>query len=976
MNTKAKIYTALSLLVSTYSFSQAGPGGVTTDNEIWLKAENSTYTDLGITPASNNSPIQQWNDASGQGNNAVQLTSGIRPRLNINAINGYSALNFDGDSDGIFASGIGHSDEVSLFVVLQSPSFSGGTRGIIQAGPSGTVFSREREDKSIGMWTSANGRLWGRGTEAPNGTQTLEEGIRTFDEGTQLTAGSPYVITQDFNGTIISQYVNATISGTIGYDGTIRSFSDFGIGRQSTTSFNGNIAEVILYKRSLNLAETTIVENYLSAKYGTALDGSKDFYVQDNTGNGDFDHSVAGIGQASDGSNHSASRGTGIVSISAASDLNDSEYLFWGEETKDPVYDFETNTANNSQELTSKWRVSKVGDLGTVTVEFDISAISAATEGCQGLQLVIGNDNTFATSTAYNLTVLDNTATATGVSFADGDYFTLSFISDIVWDGTDYFKGSVVSAAPSATDTCYGLIIKSGTDAVLTADAEVKSVLVEAGASLTIDSGITLTVTDAVNLTSVSDSFSSLILNGTISGTINYDRHVNIVGTSAGGGNDLIALPLTPAGGLTFDAFINLGSPTNATKLASNGSVYAFGPYNNTVDVTSYENFAVNATTALETGKGYRAATITSDQVLTFTGDIVTGNVSAPISKPAGGNQWNLVGNPYPSYLSASEFLTANSAVLDDDAVAIYGYNSGFYSGSEATTGNFTIINAATTDGTLNIAPGQGFIIAAKNVTGDNVVFNNGTSSTTDMRTVIGSDDYIPGRSPSISYNLKLDLIGSTTYRTSFYFNEGSSLGLDPGYDAKVFGAVPIFALYSHLVEDNEDVNFALQSLNTSNLSDVTIPLGVNANQGEQISFTISQSTLPNNVNVYLEDTVTNTTTLLNSVDYILTPNANLNGTGRFYLRMSDSTLSTNENTLDALTIYTNEADKTIVIAGQLTDATKATIYDLQGRVILSENLMTSSTSQAIDVSGLSTGVYIVELNNITQNKTQKVILK
>ncbi|WP_458626825.1 T9SS type A sorting domain-containing protein [Winogradskyella sp. PC D3.3] len=969
MNTKAKIYTAFSLLLSTYGFSQAGPGGVTTDNEIWLKAENSTYTDAGTTLGANDSAIQQWNDASGNGNNALQLSSALRPKLKTNAINGYSALNFDGNDDRILVTGVGHGDEVSLFVVLKATSFSGGTGGIVQAGPSGTAFSNVIENKSIGMWASSNGRIWGRGVQFDGVAKSLSKYT-----GTILTNNVPYLITQDFNGTDIKQYVNAKISGSVGYDGTLQSFSDFGIGKQSGDSFNGNIAEVVFYTRSLNLAETTIVENYLSAKYGTALDGSKDFYAQDNTANGDFDHHVAGIGQASDGSNHVDSRGTGIVRINTPSNLSDGDFLFWGEDTKDPAYDFVTNTANHSEQLTSKWRVSKVGDLGTVTVELDITAISAATEGCQGLQLLVSNDDTFTTSTAYNLTVSGNTATATGVSFADGDYFTLSFISDIVWDGTNYFKGSVVSAAPSATDSCYGLIIKSGTDAVLSADATVKSVLVEAGASLTINSGVTLTVTDAMTLKSVSDSYSSLILNGTINGTINYDRHVNIVGTSTGGGNDLIALPLTPPGGLTFDAFINLGSPTNATKLATNGSVYAFGPYDNTANEPVYENFAVNATTALETGKGYRAATTTSDQVLTFTGDVVTGNVSAPISNSDGGNQWNLVGNPYPSYLSASEFLTANAAVLDEDAVAIYGYNSGVYSGSEATTGNFTIINAATTE-TLNIAPGQGFIVAAKNATG-NVVFNNGTSDTVDMRTLIGSDDYIEGRSSAISYNLKLDLVGSKNYRTSFYFNDDSSLGLDPGYDAKVFGTVPPFALYSHLVEANEDVNFALQSLNTSNLSNVTIPLGVNANQGQQIAFTISQSTLPNTVEVYLEDTVANVTTLLNSADYILTPNTDLSGTGRFYLRLSNSTLSTNVNTLDVLTIYTNKADKTIVVAGQLVGATKATIYDLQGRVIISKNLNTSSTSQAIDVSGLSLGAYIVELNNRTQYKTQKVILK
>lgn len=965
LNTKANIFAVLLLLVSTYGFSQTGPGGVTSNNEIWLIAENNSYTDTGVTLGTNNSEIRQWNDVSGNDNSALQNTFAYRPVLKTNAINGYSTLNFDGSDDRILATGLAHNGEITLFVVLQATSYDSNTRGIIQAGPTGTAFSDDIEDKTIGMWATS-GSIWGRGIQS-DGT------VRSFDkfDGIDLVGNTPYVITQDYNGTAISQYVNATVSETLVYDGTLQNFSDFGIGKQSATSFKGDIAEIILYTNSLNLAETTIVENYLSAKYGTTLDALKDLYTQDDTSNVNYDHHVAGIGQASDGTSHIASRGTGIVSVSTASDLDNSEYLFWGEETKNPAYDFMLNSTNNMQELTSKWSVNKVGDLGTVTVEFDLSNISAATEGCQGLQLLVDNQDTFVSPTAYDLTVLGNTASVSGVSFSDGDYFTLSFISDIIWDGTNYFKGSVVSDAPSATDTCYGLIIKSGTDAVISANATIKSVLVEAGASLTIDTGVTLTVTDAMTLTSISDSYSSLILNGSISGAINYERHVNIVGTATGDGNDLIAAPLS---GLTFDTFLTLGSPANATKLASNGSVYGFGPYNNTAGNTAYENFDITASTALEAGKGYRAATVTSDQVLTFTGAVVTDNVSTTISRPVGGNQWNLVGNPYPSYLSASEFLTANAAVLDEDAVAIYGYNSGTYSGSEATTGNFTIINAATTE-TLNIAPGQGFLVAAKNAT-DNVVFNNGSSSTTDMRTLIGSDDYIEGRSPSINYNLKLDLVGSSNYRTNFYFNDNSSLGLDPGYDAKVFGTAPEFALYSQLVENNEDVNFALQSLNTANLSDVTIPLGVNANQGDQISFTISQSTLPNTVDVYLEDTVANTTTLLNSGDYTLTPNSNLNGIGRFYLRLNNNTLSTNENTLDALTMYTNEADKTIVIAGQLVNTTKATIYDLQGRAIISKYLITSNRSQAIDVSGLTEGIYVVELNDKTQHTTQKVILK
>ena len=515
-------------------------------------------------------------------------------------------------------------------------------------------------------------------------------------------------------------------------------------------------------------------------------------------------------------------------------------------------------------------------------------------------------------------------------------------------------------------------------EAIISTDITCESLTVKPGASMTIASTKTLTTTNGITLQSSSSSYSSLVLNGSIVGDVNYERHASMMGSGlpGTGGNDLISIPLMPSAGQSFDTFIGLGAPANSTKLATNGTVYAFGPYDNNSASPAYINYAVAATDALIKGKGYRAATIASDQVLTFTGAVEPGNVSIPITSPTVGSQWNLVGNPYPSYLSASEFLTANSAVLDAAGVAIYGYNSGttpLGTGS-ATTGNFTIINNATTAN--DIAPGQGFLVAAKNATGDNIVFNNGSSGTTDMRLVTGSDDYIVGRSSTPNYNFRLDLIGSTAYSTSFYFNENSSLGLDPGYDAKVYGTVPAFAIYSHLVEANTGINFALQSLNTLDISNVTIPLGVNANQGEQITFTIAQSTLPSTVDVYLEDTVANTSTLLTTSDYVMTPISDLSGTGRFYLRLADQALSTTDTDFDAIKIYTTPSPRAIFVHGMLTEDTTANIYDLQGRLVYSAALDSTRLSHQIDASDFADGVYVVTLSNGVQEKSQKVIIR
>jgi hypothetical protein len=246
------------------------------------------------------------------------------------------------------------------------------------------------------------------------------------------------------------------------------------------------------------------------------------------------------------------------------------------------------------------------------------------------------------------------------------------------------------------------------------------------------------------------------------------------------------------------------------------------------------------------------------------------------------------------------------------------------------------------------------------------------------MRAIGTGDDFIAGRNANVLTFLKLNASTSEKdYTTQFYFDANASLGLDHGYDGKILGNVaPNFALYSHLVEDNTGLPIALQALNPSDLTNTIIPLGVNSNQGEQITFSISESTLPSNVEVYLEDTVANTSTLLNSGDYILTPNMNLNGTGRFYLRVSSTVLYVGQNDLDYLQIYTTTNPKSLIIKGELNDATKVNLYDIQGRSVLNKALNQFDVLNTVDISRIGSGVYIVKVFSASQVKTQKLVVK
>ncbi|TXD81346.1 T9SS type A sorting domain-containing protein [Subsaximicrobium wynnwilliamsii] len=532
---------------------------------------------------------------------------------------------------------------------------------------------------------------------------------------------------------------------------------------------------------------------------------------------------------------------------------------------------------------------------------------------------------------------------------------------------------------PSGSINPSNIIIVQNGNANISADTNADSVNIAAGASLTVNSNATLNATQTT-LESSSTLFSSLILEqdgadiGAILGGISYERYTNVVGSGAvgTGGNDLLSLPLMSPG-QTFADFITFGDPqSNASVLPDNGIFYAFGPYNNAAQ--TYVNFGMTAATPLERGKGYRAASKdVSNNRLTFSGTIETGSVSRTINTPIGGNQWNLIGNPYPSYVTstgANSFLNAaNIAALDPSAAAIYGYNNN-NGPSIGTIGNFTIINGAS-NASVNIAPGQGFFVANNTAAGTNsITFDY------DMATTTGTDDFILGRDATESYNLRLKASsGATDFATEIYFNSNSGLGLDPGYDAALMSAFASnFMIYSHLVENNEGRNMAIQSLGTAAVNEVIIPLGLKASQGQQVTIGMELSSLPADVQVYLEDNLNNTFTLLNTGDYTFTADSAIDGTGRFFLRTSNSTLSTTAVDVAGLQMYTN--NDTLFVKGLLNANTAVNLYDLQGRLVLNTQLDKGSNSNQVDVSNMTTGVYIVTLSNATQQKTQKVIIK
>ena len=524
---------------------------------------------------------------------------------------------------------------------------------------------------------------------------------------------------------------------------------------------------------------------------------------------------------------------------------------------------------------------------------------------------------------------------------------------------------------------------------------QAQNVTVNSGRSFTIQSTSSLTVggnfsnsgTGTVTLNSDSTNFSSIIISGTVSdgSNITYNRYVNAEGTN---GWDLIG---SPVDGITISSFIETNESTGTATLAQNQSAYAIGVYDNALDTwTNYNSTSFPGSLGyigsnpFIIGKGYQMASVDGGTgLLKFTGAPVSTPQTQPIidndlANSGTGRIWNLVANPYPSYIYANNnansthnVLKANYNVseespvdnLHNSYVALYGYN--------ADGSGYTIYNQLSP--ATYIAPGQAFMVAS-----DNSSSGTSISFTPAMRTVQGGDDFISGRimNPTSSeFLLKLYQEEILIDNTRFYFDNDLTLGLDPGYDAGHFNQDA--SLISRLVEEDEGVGFAINAMGSEALSGVSIPLEVNQQSNVPFRISLEDSTIASDVEVQLEDRLLETLTLLNDEDFTLTAVEDLSGIGRFYLHLGNVTLGGDTFANDLISIYKGINDDYITIEG-LSNSSKnnVNIYNLLGQLVANKSLNANQTKQTVSTKGFPSGIYVVELHSGRSVVTKKIIVK
>ena len=498
--------------------------------------------------------------------------------------------------------------------------------------------------------------------------------------------------------------------------------------------------------------------------------------------------------------------------------------------------------------------------------------------------------------------------------------------------------------------------------------AVVNNLTIESGGSLTIAKNSDLTLSGnftnngTMTLNSDSDEFSSIIVGGSSTGDIVYNRYVNTVGT---GEWDLIG---SPVDGLSINDFVT----TNSSVLATNGSAYAVGYHDNTDDSwTNYTTSTVGGAGNFDTSRGYQMAT-SSGATMAFTGSIATTDQTQSIinnnGNGNGGRRWNLVANPFPSYLNANtnahasnNFLSVNASVIDSNFLSIYGW--------DADGSGYTIYN--NTSPATYIAPGQAFFVAAASSSAVDLSFTEA------MQTTTGGDDFISLglANTSSEFSLYLHEGQDKVATTRFYFDYGLGLGLDPGYDAGAYNSS--MALSSRLAEDDQGINMSINAMNIDSFEQTTIPLVINREAGTTFRISMEDSTIPESVDVLLLDTQTQISTNLRDQDFILTPQSDVSGMGRFYLKMGSNSLGGNDIEESYISIY-KPSDRDCIVMEGLSNVQSGhvTLYNIMGQEVIDQNLTPNQSTQNIPTTGIQPGIYIIKLNADNLILTKKLIIK
>ena len=345
-----------------------------------------------------------------------------------------------------------------------------------------------------------------------------------------------------------------------------------------------------------------------------------------------------------------------------------------------------------------------------------------------------------------------------------------------------------------------------------------------------------------------------------------------------------------------------------------------------------------------------------------FTGVPTNGPQTFTMNNTGAGLGFNLVGNPYPSDISMSGFVAANSASITG---SLYFWrktnNSTQPSYSTWTAGTFNQGTATATDPNGIISVGQGFFVEA--TTGQtSLAFNNS------MRVADNVDHFFRATN-TIDYNriwLNATSAAGAFCQSTIGYITGATSGVDQ-FDGLFFndGDINLSSLIG-------TANYAIQGKALPFTSSDVVPLSFKATTTGNYTIAIDHvdGLFISSADIYLKDNLNGTTNNLTTGEYNFAANAGTDNT-RFELVYSP-TLATNNVTLNENNVIVYKNNNTININSGNQTISGVKVFDIRGRLLVEKNNVNASQT-SIDGSSFANQVLVI---TITDNNGLKVSKK
>ncbi|MEI6751568.1 MAG: T9SS type A sorting domain-containing protein [Paludibacter sp.] len=611
------------------------------------------------------------------------------------------------------------------------------------------------------------------------------------------------------------------------------------------------------------------------------------------------------------------------------------------------------------------------GDLGQletpviISLKFDITATSAnVSKGT-----VSGAVGTFTSGQSVHVTAspvsgyrFTNWTDGVGgtVMSTNADYtFSANESRSLVanFDVASISISSTVNASTLTSSPSLSVSIENNGHLIINTNSTFDNIVIQGGGKLTINNGSALTAS-SVNI--------GCNENGT--GTFVNSNLTNIDGGLICGSTSVVQQYLT-AGRNWY-----ISSPvTNASSSVFNATSNILYYYN---EATGTWPQITNNSTALTVAKGY-VANMTSSTTVNFIGYLNDGFQQISITRHPGVAKegFNLVGNPYPSFLNFESALRhVNTTNLgssfwfrtQNEAKTAYVFDSYSALNHIGTSNNNNSLVGITAD----IPPMQAFWVrVADGKTTANLAFTNSMRSHKDQ-SVVPNRFKVPMENAINEQMVRLQVTNGIVSDEAILITNPSASNAYDAYDTQKMSNNSVSIPEIYTLADNEQV--VINGLN-SIIYDTEIALGFTT--GQSNTFTIKASQISNfaaGTQVILLDKLLNKAQDLTVFDYSF--NSDVTSTAsRFSLVFKAPSVATSINSTDLKNVsISTDSNSKIVIAGAVANESSVVICNTLGQRIYSSVLTSVNTTLNPE---LKSGVYFVTVKTNSKNVSAKVIL-